>query len=395
MSLPYNTLTPFLGDNAIEYIPEYETTLEFMNGKFAELLMNDKDLDNKINVLSLKETKILYVDKEQGLDTNNGLTTSTPLKTIQKAINSIPKLLYANVTIRVKIGDYTSQGTISINNFTSGKLKIVAWNGTAEVETASSDLKTSNITCYYNKFLDLCGIEVVNTNATGYGVFLECCDRVRLFGYTNIDSTATTNSGVGITQGSNVYIENCVMSNRSACISCNFGSTITTKNFSGTNNDTVYSIHGGSYAYMFDDTSPAYNVSLYSQVEGGSLYDKSGNKLFANSKQRVFASRDLSIDGDWTIPISLSSKPSTIQAIACVSGTKVGCSSQYVNSSTFCTSTNANGDYTLSYNFIYLNPAGGGVNFTIKSISKDSVVLSCTKSSSPTGTISLSMIVQV
>lgn len=362
---------------------------------FKRMETGIKNNDNQINVLSLKETRILYVDIEQGTDTNNGLSASTPFKTIQNAINSIPKLLYANVTIRVKIGDYTTQGVISINNFTSGKLKIVAWNGTTEVETAGSGLKTSNITCYYNKFLDLCGIEVVNTNATGYGVFIECCNRVRLFGHTNTDSVAPTNSGIGITQGSNVYMENCVMSNRSACISCNFGSCVTTKSFTGNNNDVIYSIHGGSYAYMFDDTSPEYNVRLYSQVEGGSLYDKSGNKLFADSKQRVFASRDLSIDGDWTIPISLSSKPSTIQAIACVSGTKVGCNSQYVNGGTFCTSTNTSGDYTLSYNFIYLNTVGGGVNFTIKSISKDSVVLSCTKSSSPTGTISLSMIVQV
>ena len=45
------TLTPLLGDNAISYEPKYETTTEFMNGKFKELLDNDLALREQINVL--------------------------------------------------------------------------------------------------------------------------------------------------------------------------------------------------------------------------------------------------------------------------------------------------------------------------------------------------------
>ena len=45
------TLTPILGDAAISYDPEYETSAEFMNGKFKELLENDVELLKQINVL--------------------------------------------------------------------------------------------------------------------------------------------------------------------------------------------------------------------------------------------------------------------------------------------------------------------------------------------------------
>lgn len=51
--LPYKTLTPILGEKAT-YDPKEETTPEFMNGKFEELLENDKSLKNQINVLNDK-----------------------------------------------------------------------------------------------------------------------------------------------------------------------------------------------------------------------------------------------------------------------------------------------------------------------------------------------------
>lgn len=49
--IPYKTLTPILGTSAT-YNPSEETTPMFMNGKFNELLENDKALENQINVLN-------------------------------------------------------------------------------------------------------------------------------------------------------------------------------------------------------------------------------------------------------------------------------------------------------------------------------------------------------
>ena len=70
MSLPYETLTPILGEAATEYIPESETTPEFMNGKFAELLENDKNLDNKINVLNNNRGYLSSVSLSNNTDFN-------------------------------------------------------------------------------------------------------------------------------------------------------------------------------------------------------------------------------------------------------------------------------------------------------------------------------------
>ena len=53
MDLPHETLTLILGEEAT-YDPTTETTPKFMNGKFGELLENDKKLKEQINVLSTK-----------------------------------------------------------------------------------------------------------------------------------------------------------------------------------------------------------------------------------------------------------------------------------------------------------------------------------------------------
>ena len=60
MPLPYEQLTQILGIEASDYPPEHETTPEFMNQKFNELLVNDKELLKQINVLK----KIAYTTQE-------------------------------------------------------------------------------------------------------------------------------------------------------------------------------------------------------------------------------------------------------------------------------------------------------------------------------------------
>lgn len=54
MNLPYNTLTPILGEEATDHTPESETTPEFMNSKFNELLENDKTVANQVDLLNGK-----------------------------------------------------------------------------------------------------------------------------------------------------------------------------------------------------------------------------------------------------------------------------------------------------------------------------------------------------
>lgn len=60
MPLPYEKLTQILGIEATDYPPEHETTPEFMNKKFNELLVNDKELLKQINVLE-SMLKVKYI----------------------------------------------------------------------------------------------------------------------------------------------------------------------------------------------------------------------------------------------------------------------------------------------------------------------------------------------
>lgn len=69
--IPYKTLTPILGKEA-PYNPSEETTPKFMNGKFNELLENDKALENQINVLNtyIGRLGVEKVSAQNGGDTN-------------------------------------------------------------------------------------------------------------------------------------------------------------------------------------------------------------------------------------------------------------------------------------------------------------------------------------
>lgn len=73
--IPYKTLTPILGEEA-PYNPSEETTPKFMNGKFNELLENDKALENQINVLISNQNGVkLYTSLVQ-INSTFGITTS-------------------------------------------------------------------------------------------------------------------------------------------------------------------------------------------------------------------------------------------------------------------------------------------------------------------------------
>lgn len=69
--LPYETLTPILGDTA-SYDPKTETTPDFMNKKFKELLENDKASAEQINVLNtyIGRLGVEKVSAQNGGDTN-------------------------------------------------------------------------------------------------------------------------------------------------------------------------------------------------------------------------------------------------------------------------------------------------------------------------------------
>lgn len=68
MPLPYEKLTQILGIEASDYPPEHETTPEFMNEKFNELLLNDKELLKQINVLEGSKVDKITLNRDTNID---------------------------------------------------------------------------------------------------------------------------------------------------------------------------------------------------------------------------------------------------------------------------------------------------------------------------------------
>lgn len=73
--IPYKTLTAILGEDA-PYNPSEETTPKFMNGKFNELLENDKAIENQINVLNGNQNGVKFYTSLSQIDSSFTIATS-------------------------------------------------------------------------------------------------------------------------------------------------------------------------------------------------------------------------------------------------------------------------------------------------------------------------------
>lgn len=111
MSLPYSKLTPILGDKATDHTPESETTPDFMNGKFTELLENDKSLDERINDLSTnKANKDTLVVLWSGSVVNGDIALTEDIRTFYKIdINTQPESGYGYTPYALDRGLYVLQ----------------------------------------------------------------------------------------------------------------------------------------------------------------------------------------------------------------------------------------------------------------------------------------------
>ena len=126
MGLPYEKLTQILGNLATEHTPESETTPEFINGKFDELLFNDKYLYNQINVL--KSVKTIYRDFAA---VNESFNQYTPIEDVISAMADY-SMLIATTYRPENIGIYPSASgeliiTKSIINRT--KVEFISYTG--------------------------------------------------------------------------------------------------------------------------------------------------------------------------------------------------------------------------------------------------------------------------
>lgn len=146
---------------------------------------------------NLFKRKTIYVDKTNGADTNSGLLTSVPMKTIDAALNKYKP--YQNLAISLAAGNYTLTSTVSLER---QRLSITGADRstttiTGKFSLVNADLSTSNI--------KLIGAEedtsqIVNLSSNSS---LYCY-------HTDFSTSATQVEAIRATINSNAYLDGAV-----------------------------------------------------------------------------------------------------------------------------------------------------------------------------------------
>ncbi len=151
----HNTLTSFLGVNATEYAPKHETSTEFMNAKFEEVLDNDK---------WLKENCMRIYKSLQEIDSD--FDENTPVKDVILAMEDNSMAIYE--TSADSTGVYpTLLGTVIITKQNIDRNYVQCSNPDGDVWHTSYHV-VSNPNCEWEKLLvveDLQSRGVVETKA--------------------------------------------------------------------------------------------------------------------------------------------------------------------------------------------------------------------------------------
>jgi phage minor structural protein len=174
------------------------------------------------SVLSvLQESMTIYVNRSTGDDLNDGKSSTTPFKTIQAALNSIPKYLKGSVTVDVATATYNEE--VLVNGFTgegnliinlnkcgiNGRLLLqncsnivrVAgqdFNNHAKIGTVNSNNPISVVTCQYVTLDSLWGKA---NNRANHALYVAASN---VYTYHCVHERATR-SGMFTTVGGNIY----------------------------------------------------------------------------------------------------------------------------------------------------------------------------------------------
>jgi hypothetical protein len=168
-----------------------------------------------------------YVDKTNGLDTNDGLTSGTAFKTITKAISMVPQIINHTVTVNIATGDYSSEGGINLIGYV-GKSSINFYGDTA-VSTNVTINRMGILRCYIP--IVVRGINI--TNAGTAGIAVSTCSNATI-SYCNIIASWPTLDAISFTNSTGT-INNCVLSNKANAIKCTNSQVYSDTN-SGTGN---------------------------------------------------------------------------------------------------------------------------------------------------------------
>lgn len=151
-----------------------------------------------------------YVNTSTGNDNNDGLTTGTAFKTIQKAIDILPQVINHTVNVNTASGTYTE--TVKIQGF--GGSGLININGGTDITTALNYVVTSFNISRNGLSVNIYGF---TSNGTTDNGFYSNGNRVCAFNYCNDIVNAPSKIGF-YSVYSTTTINSCQVSNKSTGI---------------------------------------------------------------------------------------------------------------------------------------------------------------------------------
>lgn len=225
--------------------------------------LNKALLDNK--AYTLVESATVYVNAGTGNDSTADGSSSLPFKTIQAAVNSIPKCLGGFVaTIEIANGTYPER--VRIEGFYGGRLIVgtaantVTVNGISIFASASVELKISTVTAA--------------SGSTDTLLYIGAGSKVLLGRHITLNCENVANVGVGVEQNSSLTAQGVsvnVHKSVDTAVRANLGSYINMGVSGGSNNAGVglRADNGGIITYSTRSLT-ATTVQLTSN--GGRIY---------------------------------------------------------------------------------------------------------------------------
>lgn len=217
----------------VDYTPGRANKKIFRVGCDGTLDFTDKDLV----ATKTKADMNLYVDSVNGDDTWNDGAQAKPYKTINKALAMIPRFVEHTVTVYVD-GDFSATD-LGVSGFMGTGMLIVQGN------TTKVNIRNINAR---NNF-----VFVAIKNFTAHGkTDIRDCMNVDVDSIEDADITAR----VGVVfYRSNGRVVNCVISNKSIAVQCEYGTIISNNNTGVANPQAFYANWGGKILKV--GTSPA------------------------------------------------------------------------------------------------------------------------------------------
>ena len=201
--------------------------------------LRDKIQDG-VHGLATTQNMTLYVDGTNGDDSNDGLTPQTAFKSIQKAVDSVPKIIRHSVTIQIADGTYDEEVMVSgfhaiPRRVSNGANFTITGNENDRTAVKVRTIKLWDcVNSFRVQFLEVFGAE--------RPIDISGCSAI---GVSNVVLQTPGERGITV-NGGDARIENCEISNKEFAILGVNGATIHALNNTGTNNTNALAAREGS-----------------------------------------------------------------------------------------------------------------------------------------------------